>query len=204
MAFLFNLTKSLTMKTSIKYLIIFAISHLALAGQTAFASLSVDMVLPTQQIHVGENFSVEVVVNNLFDGTDATDELLAFGFNTVYTGNFNFLDSIINPLFQNDSSLFGLSDAGSAFPGIANTIDSQTLTLTTLNFQALEVGSVGIGIYANQLDFNQGLIFLNQNPIDFDSSINLTVTAVPVPAALSLFLSAISLFGFAGSRGKKS
>ncbi len=199
---MFNLTKIFTMKTSIKYLIILAISHLALTGKTAFASISVGLVPSTQQIHVGDNFSVEVVASNLFDGTDASDELLAFGFNSVYTGNFNFLNSTVNPLFQDDSALVGLSVAGSAFPGIANALDSQILTLATLNFEALELGAVDIGITADPQDFNQGLIFFNQNPIGFNSSINLMVTAVPVPATLPLFLSAIGIFGLAGSRRK--
>ena len=145
-------------------------------------------------VKIGEQFSVTAVVRDLFDESDTADELLAFGFNVFSTINIELIGREINPLFQDDSEILGLTAAGSSFPGIAYEPEFQPFELATLHFKALSEGAGFITIVADLTDLNQGLIFLNRDPMAF--TIEQGLTAVPLPPAMFLFLNGLMIIGW--------
>lgn len=145
-------------------------------------------------VKIGEQFSVTASVRNLFDESDTADELLAFGFNVVSSINIELIGREINPLFQDDSEILGLTAAGSSFPGIAYEPEFQPLVLATLHFKALSGGAGIISIVTDLKDLNQGLIFLNREPMAF--TIEQGITAVPLPPAVFLFLNGLMIIGW--------
>ncbi|WP_434150557.1 hypothetical protein ACR2R6_03345 [Methylocaldum gracile subsp. desertum] len=144
---------------------------------------------------VGDSFSIDLTLTQAFDGLDASDELLAFGFDTVLNGTAaQFTGVTYSPSFSDDSGLVGLDLAGSAFPGIPNLPANQTLTLATLNFQALYAGNIDLGVLGNPSEPNQGLFFSLSGPLAANAGLSLSIqsSAVPVPAAFWLFASGIA------------
>ncbi|MBS3954355.1 MAG: hypothetical protein KGZ88_15510 [Methylomicrobium sp.] len=145
-------------------------------------------------VKIGEQFSVTAFVRNLFDEADTADELLAFGFNVFSSINIELIGREINPIFQDDSEIVGLTAAGSSFPGIAYEPEFQPFELATLHFKALSEGAGFIAIVADLTDLNQGLIFLNRDPMAF--TIEQGITAVPLPPAVFLFLNGLMIIGW--------
>ncbi|MDO9240632.1 MAG: hypothetical protein Q7U30_11495 [Methylicorpusculum sp.] len=145
-------------------------------------------------VKIGEQFSVTASVRNLFDESDTADELLAFGFNVVSSINIELIGREINPIFQEDAELLSLTAAGSSFPGIAYEPEFQQLVLATLHFKALSEGAGFISIVTDLADLNQGLIFLNRDPMAF--TIGQGITAVPLPPAILLFLNGLLIIGW--------
>lgn len=162
------------------------------------ATISFSLDTANSQVHVGDFFDVDVVVYNLF-ANNPTDELLAFGLNALYSTNglVAFTGSTLNPLFDDLSLATGLNAAGFAFPSISNAATvAQTFSLASLHFQALTAGDVSIFVDSDLTDFNQGLTFLNQNPSAINASSNFTISAVPLPPAMLIFLSGLAAMSF--------
>lgn len=155
-------------------------------------------------IRVGDIFDIDLVGKGLLGYTSSNDLILGFGFNTQLTGigGLQFLGSTINPLFDDASADVGLDAAGVAFPGLQVNAIGSAFSLATLHFQALSVGNASIAVVSDLQDSNQGLIFLNHAVVAIDSSLNVNISAVPLPPSAVLFLSA-GLFTLMG-RGKKS
>jgi hypothetical protein len=174
-------------------------SYSASLLQSSFALSTLDT-----KVQVGDYFDVDLAVNDAFAGTLDGEELLGFGFNTQLTGigGLQFLGSTINPLFDDASADLGLDAAGVAFPGLEVNAISSAFSLATLHFQALSAGNASIAVVSDLADSNQGLIFLNHAAVAIDSSLNVNISAVPLPPSAVLFLSA-GLFTLIG-RGKKS
>lgn len=182
------------MKNLIQLLTLLTAGLLSAApSQAAIISFSLDTA--SSQVQVGSFFDVDVVVHDLFANA-VHDELLAFGLNAFSsnTGLLKLTGSTINPLFSDDTLLVNLDAAGSAFPGITNfAAIAQGFNLATLHFQALAAGNVSIDIASDLLDFNQGLIFLNQGSVAISASSNLNISAVPLPPALLMFISGLAM-----------
>ncbi|MCD2451577.1 hypothetical protein GO003_014375 [Methylicorpusculum oleiharenae] len=145
-------------------------------------------------VKIGEQFSVTALVRDLFDESDIADELLAFGFNVFSSINIELIGREINPIFQDDSEILGLTAAGSSFPVIAYEPEFQPLVLATLHFKALSDGAGIISIVTDLKDLNQGLIFLNRASMEF--TIEQGITAVPLPPAVFLFLNGLLIIGW--------
>jgi hypothetical protein len=159
------------------------------------AATTFSLETASSQIQVGDYFDVDVVVHDLF-ASDATDELLAFGLNTISSNAalLQLTGSSINPLFSDDSVSLGLDGAGSAFPAIVNDAAvANSFGLATLHFHALAAGNVSLTIASDLADANQGLIFLNQVPLAIAANRSLAITAVPLPSGLLLFVSGLAM-----------
>lgn len=159
-------------------------------------------------VTVGNSFSIDVLIDDLFDGFTANDELTAFGFN-VTTSNASvatFSSATVAAPFDDDSGLYATIDvAGSLFPtGITFGVNVSQM-LATLTFQALSAGSVTVGVTADLLDLNQGLVFFNTNTFNADqadiaATLGITVNAAAVPVPGTLALLGLGLVALAGRR----
>ncbi|WP_262966015.1 hypothetical protein [Methylobacter psychrophilus] len=190
------------MKNLIQILTLVTVTILSIApSHAAIISFSLDTA--SSEVQVGDSFDVDVIVHDLF-ANDLTDYLVAFGFNALYStdGLLAFTGSTINPLFDDNSVNFGLNAAGWANEDITNdTVVGQTLTLASLHFQALAAGNVSIFVNSELLDLNQGLTFLNQGQLAINNvSSNFSISAVPLPPALLIFISGLVGISFSAFR----
>ncbi|UOA08076.1 hypothetical protein [Methylobacter sp. S3L5C] len=189
------------MKNLIQILTLVTVFLLSIApSHAAIISFSLDTA--SNQVQVGDSFDVDVIVHDLF-ANDLTDSLLAFGLNALYSTNglLAFTGSTINPLFEDNSVNYGLNAAGWVYDAITNdVVVGQTLTLASLHFQALAAGNVSIFVDSELSDFNQGLTFLNQDRSAINVSSNFTISAVPLPPALLIFISGLVGMSFSAFR----
>jgi hypothetical protein len=190
------------MKNLIQILTLVTVTILSIApSHAAIISFSLDTA--SSQVQVGDSFDVDVIVHDLF-ANDLTDYLVTFGFNAFYStpGLLAFTGSTINPLFDDLSLATSLNAAGWANEDITNdTVVGQTLTLASLHFQALAAGNVSILIDSDLTDLNQGLTFLNQGQLAINSvSSNFSISAVPLPPALLIFISGLVGISFSAFR----
>lgn len=176
-----------------------------LASSPSYSSMLSLNVAGNAPILEGSTFTVDLTLNQAFDGLDAGDEFLAFGFDTVLNGTAAQLTGVAySPLFSDDSGLLGLDLAGSAFPGILNLPGNQTLKLATLSFQALAAGSFELSVSGNPAEANQGLFFSLSGPFAGSDSLSLNIqpSTVPVPATFWLLASGIAGLAARGTRRK--
>jgi hypothetical protein len=102
-------------------------SWAALAALTAlFAanSQAATLVLQSQSstVHVGDEFRIDVILQDAFDGEFIGDTLLAFGFNLSFDGGaLSLLSSNVGAGWDDDSPFLDVDVAGSSFPGISMT-----------------------------------------------------------------------------------
>lgn len=176
------------------------VRHLAWAVVAAFAGLfgtagnAATLVLQPQpgNITVGDDFIVDVILQDAFDGAFIGDTLLAFGFNLSFNDSaFSLLSSNVGAGWDDDSPFFDVDVAGSVFPGIDDDGSGANIVLAQLSFSALTAGTFTLGVNGNPLDDpNLGLIFLGgEAPIFAEAQF--TVTPVPLPAMGWLFASAL-------------
>ena len=170
--------------------------------QASTISLSV-----ASPVVVGSSFDVLVQANDLFDSRDPDDTLLAFGFNGV-VGNGSIVQHVgaeAGPLFD-DLSVFGGNPMVAGFAtsllGIGASDFAGPLTLATLHFNALILGTTTIGVISDILDLNQGLVFfdLPYGAINASIDVSTSVSDVPEPATLLLSASAIAMCVIASRR----
>lgn len=152
-----------------------------LSVTNAFATptpvLRLDIVDP--EISVGQTFSINVIAEDVA----LTDEVLAFGFDTIYSSSFTFIDAAVGDGFYDDSNRFDdILVAGSAFPGISGGSD---ILLSTLSFRPSLEGDFSLVIYSDLGSPDEGLFTLDFPQVDISTLISIEV--VPVPPAISLF-----------------
>ena len=186
--------KKLVLKLSV-LLMLFSIMT---AGQAN--ALSIDLEISDTDINIGENFSIDVWVN---DASVFGDEIIAFGFDITNSNNsvVNTIDWSVAIPFDDDSGFFPSTDvAGSIFPGL---IDDSIL-LATLNFSALDEGNVTLGIFSDLGDFNEGLVYLWQGNQDITSTLDITISSAPapIPEPSTILLVSCGLIGMVGLRKK--
>lgn len=141
---------------------------------------------------IGDYFDVEVLAISPLANASLDELILGFGFNTAVsgTGSAQFLGSSVNTLFSDISRQDGvnLTAAGFAFPGLSVNDTGLMLTLAVLHFQAVTAGDLNIAISSDLTDLNQGLIYLTQAPLAIQANTTLSITAVPLPPAIVLFV----------------
>jgi len=166
-------------------------------------ALSIQLAPSDANITAGENFTIDVVASGIFDGL-FFDEVIAFGFdvNVADTSLLAYTGATVNSFFWDDSASFGNTDvAGSAFPGVT---DNQ-ITLATLSFTALTNGMTTLGIFSDLGDWNEGLIYAFNGPVNLTTYLDLSVSpnSAPVPEPATIFLFTSGLAGLAGVARKK-
>lgn len=159
---------------------------LGLLSTTASAAL-LTLHSSASSIHVGESFTLDVLLQDPFTGHEAGEELLAFGFNLDYDGAaFSLVSRTAGPLWTEDSEFTGLDLSGWAYPGIAE--QGGSILLGQLTFTALASGSFGFAAHGDPaIDFLQGLYYASgaMENLSGDTMLNVAppVSEVPAPAA---------------------
>ncbi|MBS4052529.1 MAG: hypothetical protein KGZ69_15215 [Methylomonas sp.] len=191
------------MKPLFKTLLLMFAGLSSTLAHAAVSAAVFSLTASSATIQVGDQFDIEVLVQDAFIN-DPTDELLGFGFNTQLSGMgaLQFLGSTIDPLFDDVSADLSLDAAGFAFPGWDANAIGASFSLATLHFQALTAGDVLLAIGSDLADLNQGLIFFNQDNSAIDASLNLQVSAVPIPTAAWIFMSGLMALGAVSRRPK--
>jgi len=162
-----------------------------------YAAPDISFAISNNTIQTNQAFTIDVLASSV----DSLDELIAFGFNTVHDATWT-LDSVtIGSGFDDNSGLFAnTAVAGSAFPSGPS---GNNILLATLQFTASTAGHFNFGIASNLTNPNEGLFLLNEtDAFDLTHSQSVTVNAVPVPAAVWLFGSALA--GFMGMKRRKN
>lgn len=178
------------MKTALKILAF--TSALFLSAINSSAASTVVLTPSTTNINVGDSFTVDVIFSSALAGITSPDELLAFGFNAGATSQLALIGSSVASIFDDTSALLGLSAAGLAFPSIPVDGSTPDFVLASFTFQALTAGLANFSVSTDLTDLNQGLFFAGlDDAIAINGSLDLTVAAVPVPAAVWLFLSGV-------------
>jgi PEP-CTERM motif len=171
----------------------------AAASIAQAATIELDTVgTPT----VGQSFDVQVRVADPFQGLPSDEQLLAFGFHLGFDASQLQLDSFTPAAGWEDDSAHLAPDIFSAsiFPGVDNAGQGDLL-LATLHFDVLQTGTTTVSLATDAGDFNQGLIFLETDPLAITGSDALTLaspSAVPEPSNMLLMLA--GLVGVAGWR----
>jgi hypothetical protein len=148
----------------------------------------------------GQSFDVQVRVEDPFAGLPSDEELLAFGFHLGFDASQLELDSFTPAAgWEDDSAHLGAGIfSASIFPGVDNAGQGELL-LATLHFDALQPGAANLRLSTDAGDFDQGLIFLETDPVAITATDPLTLTsAVPEPASVLLMIAGLA--GFAGWR----
>ena len=155
---------------------------------------------------VGQSFDVQVRVDDPFQGLPSDEQLLAFGFHLGFDASQLQLDSFTPAAGWEDDSAHlapGIFSA-SIFPGIDNA-GQGGLLLATLHFDVLGAGTTTVSLATDAGDFNQGLIFLETDPLAITGADSLTLapaSAVAEPSNMLLMIS--GLVGFAGWRRRSA
>lgn len=162
----------------------------ALTALFASNSQAATIVLQSQSsnIAVGDEFRVDVILQDAFEGQFTGDTLLAFGFNLSFDNSaLSLLSSNVGAGWDDDSPFLDADVAGSTFPGISDDGSGIDMLIGQLSFSALTAGNFTLAINGNPLDDpNLGLIFLGgEAPILAQTLVN--VTPVPLPAMGWLF-----------------
>ena len=171
----------------------------AAASIAQAATIELDTVgTPT----VGQSFDVQVRVDDPFQGLPSDEQLLAFGFHLGFDASELQLDSFTPAAgWENDSAHLAPDIfSASIFPGVDNAGQGDLL-LATLHFDVLQTGTTTVSLATDAGDFNQGLIFLETDPLAITGSDALTLaspSAVPEPSNMLLMLA--GLVGVAGWR----
>jgi hypothetical protein len=140
----------------------------------------------SSSISVGDEFVVDVLLQDAFSGELSGDILLAFGLNASFdNAAFTLTSRTVGPLWDDDTPFLDLDLAGSTFPGFENDGSNTPILLGQLTFAALAAGNFALGVSSDPADFNQGLIYLfGVAGIDAQTQVSVQpdVPAVPVPA----------------------
>ena len=163
-----------------------ALALLSTAGHAA----TVVLQNHSSNIAVGDEFVVDVILQDAFAGELSSDILLAFGLNASYdSAAFTLTSRTVGAMWDDDTPFLDLDLAGSTFPGFENEGSNAPILLGQLTFAALAAGNFTLGVSSDPADFNQGLIYLfSVAGIDAQTQVSVQsdVPQVPVPAAVWL------------------
>lgn len=178
---------------------------------TAQAAPTLSFSPSPQTFNVGDSAQVDVVISGLEDS--GLDEIVS-----SYDLSINYDSSILGfsniNIFENPFGFVGGTDSNASTAGVIDfslfsfefdtdlqSIQGDSIILATLGFDTLTAGTSALGF-----DFTDvtGLGFspLSLATMNGEISVN-GVSAVPLPAAFPLMLSAVGAVGFLGSRRKK-
>lgn len=168
-------------------LMVFLIALMVLPFTSARA-LTIDLDFSSTTLLPGEIFTMDVIVNDVFDGLDAFEEVLAFGFDVFISDSslVGFTGATVTSPFLDDLASFPNTDvAGSVFPGIPNDPANNTIQLATITYEALAVGNPSLGITSDTSDSNEGLIYFLAGNVDITAIANVDI--IPEPGSVLLF-----------------
>ena len=189
-----------------------------LLGAAQAAAVSLDFQVSTDPIQVGDTFTVDVILRDVFSGAghSATDELTSFGFD--WDLSVGLLAAVGDPVLTPDLappyadfSAFSVADVvGLAdLDPIVNDITPVDALITRFEFTALQVGSTVLGIDGSVPDPNEerGLYYLDlppDEPVGFAGEVTLNIEGVTVPVPGTALLMAMGLgLGVAGSARRR-
>lgn len=149
----------------------------------------------------GQTVTLDLILQQPFDGGLAGDTLLAFGFDLGFGPGLSFTAYSPASGWSDDSAAFADTDvAASHFPGIDD-LGQTSLLLGQLSFDALSsVGISDITVSSDSLaSFNQGLFYLN-DPIPVDINASARISVIPSPAPAGLLLAGLGFMAGAARR----
>ena len=165
-----------------------------LLGAAQAAAVSLDFQVSTDPIQVGDTFTVDVILRDVFSGAEhgPTDYLTSFGFDwdlSVPSLLAAVGDPVMTPDFSPPYELvdFRIADvlafaASSAITNDSNPVDA---LITRFEFTALQAGSTVLSIDGSVPDptFERGLIYddIRRDAVGFAGEATLNVERVPVP-----------------------
>jgi hypothetical protein len=169
-----------------------AMATLAALFVTNSQAASIVLQSQSSAIHVGDEFRVDVILQDAFDGEFIGDTLLAFGFNLSFNNSvLSLLSSNVGAGWDDDSPFLDVDVAGSSFPGLSDDGSGADILLGQLSFSALSAGNFTLAINGNPFDDpNLGLIFLGGEAQILAQTL-VSVTPVPLPAMGWLFGTAL-------------
>lgn len=166
-----------------KLMAVGALALFSTAGQAA----TVVLQNHSSNVSVGDEFLVDVILQNPFEGEFQGDELLAFGLNLSYDNTvFALTSKSVGALWDDDTWLIDADLAGSVFPGLGDDGSNTSILLGQLSFTALSAGFFTLGVAGDPAaDPNLGLIYWGgESNLFAEMSLDVTPTApVPLPAA---------------------
>jgi hypothetical protein len=169
---------------------------LALLGALFATTSQAAMILlqnNSNDIAVGDDFVVDVILRDAFAGEFSGDTLLAFGFNLSFDDSaLSLVSSTVGTGWDDDSPFIDADVAGSTFPGIDEDGSSVDILLARLSFNALSAGNFTLGIGGSPLvSPNLGLIYLGGETEILAQSLIAVVQPVPLPATAWLLASGL-------------
>ncbi len=163
-----------------------AVGALALFS-TASQAATVVLQNHSSNVSVGDEFLVDVILQDAFAGEFVGDKLLTFGLNLNYDDTaFALTSKSVGGLWDDDTPFLDVDLAGSVFPAIEDDGANTPILLGQLSFTALSAGLFTLGVTGDPAEnFNLGLLYLGGDSSLFArSAVNvLPTTPVPVPAA---------------------
>ena len=185
-----------------------------LLGAAQTAAVSLDFQVSTDPIQVGDTFTVDVILRDVFSGAghSATDELTSFGFDwDLSVGLLGAFDPpVLTPDLAppyDDVSAFSMADVVglAGLDPIVNDTNPVDALITRFEFTALQVGSTVLGIDGSVPDPNEerGLYYLDlPDAVGFAGEVTLNIedAMVPVPGTALLMAMGLGVAGFARRR----
>jgi len=186
-----------------------------LLGAAQTAAVSLDFQVSTDPIQVGDTFTVDVILRDVFSGAghSATDELTSFGFDwDLSVGLLGAFDPpVLTPDLAppyDDVSAFSMADVVglAGLDPIVNDTNPVDALITRFEFTALLAGSTVLGIDGSvpDPDLERGLYYVDLiDPVGFAGEVTLNIedATVPVPGTALLMAMGLGVAGFARRRG---
>ena len=185
-----------------------------LLGAAQTAAVSLDFQVSTDPIQVGDTFTVDVILRDVFSGAghSATDELTSFGFD--WDLSVGLLAAVGDPVLTpdlappyDDVSAFSMADVVglAGLDPIVNDTNPVDALITRFEFTALLAGSTVLGIDGSVPDANleRGLYYLDlPDAVGFAGEVTLNIedAMVPVPGTALLMAMGLGVAGFARRR----
>ena len=147
---------------------------------------------------VGQSLALQLVLEDPFQGLASDEQLLAYGFHLAFDTSALQLDSFtVASGWENDSAHLAPDIfSASIFPGVDNA-GQGSLVLGTLHFDALQGGSTLVSLATDAGDFNQGLIYLEADPLALVANDTVTVASpVSEPDGLALMAAGLGMLGW--------